>query len=407
MARIPQNVLRLGWVSLLNDISSEALTRMVPLYAASVLQAPMSAIGLIEGLADSTSTLLKPYFGRLSDRLRRRKDFVLWGYAFSALARPFLSIAASWPELAFLRFCDRVGKGVRTAPRDALLADSTVEGGGGHGRSFGINRAMDTAGALISVTGFALWLHFHGDTELTQGGWRMICLGLSVPGILALAVVALGVKEAKQTPLPRSKTKAAPLPAQLRRYFAVIGVFALANSSDAFILLRARELGYSALGILGLVALTSVVGACSALPASAWSDRVGRRNVLALGWTIYAACYAVLGTGLVSDNGWLVAAVLAIYGLFYGFTESVERAWIADLAPAQDRGRAYGIFGLIAGLIALPASLAFGWAWESWGSSVPFLASAAIAMFATALLFVYTPHSSTSFEKSASSSGGS
>ncbi|HUP56109.1 MAG TPA: MFS transporter, partial [Bdellovibrionota bacterium] len=197
MARTPRNVMRLGWVSLLNDISSEALTRMVPLYTASVLQAPMSAIGLIEGLADSTSTLLKPYFGRLSDRLGRRKEFVLWGYAFSALARPFLAIAAGWSEVAFLRFCDRLGKGVRTAPRDALLADSTVQGGGGHGRSFGINRAMDTAGALISVTGFALWLHFHGETELTAANWSVLCLGLSIPGILALAVVAFGVKEPK------------------------------------------------------------------------------------------------------------------------------------------------------------------------------------------------------------------
>jgi MFS family permease len=406
MAKTPRNVMRLGWVSLLNDISSEALTRMVPLYTASVLQAPMSAIGLIEGLADSTSTLLKPYFGRLSDRLGRRKEFVLWGYAFSALARPFLAIAAGWSEVAFLRFCDRLGKGVRTAPRDALLADSTVQGGGGHGRSFGINRAMDTAGALISVTGFALWLHFHGDTEINAANWRVLCLGLSIPGILALAVVAFGVKEPKPVVQSLRKSKPTPLPLQLKRYLMVIGVFAFANSSDAFILLRAKELGYSTLGILGLVALTSVVAASAAIPASAWSDRVGRRNVLALGWTIYAGCYALLGTGLVASHAWLVPVVLSVYGLFYGFTESVERAWIADLAPSRDRGRAFGIFGLIAGAVALPASVVFGWAWERWGSTVPFLASAAVAMFATSLLFALT-HSSTSFEKSASSSGGS
>jgi MFS family permease len=389
-------VLRLGWISLLNDVSGEAIARVLPLFMAGVLGAPMSAIGWVEGIAESTSTLVKPAFGRLSDRLGKRKDFIFWGYALSAIARPFLSIVGSVPEIGFLRFCDRFGKGVRTGARDALIAESSdfahrqAPGArGNYGRSFGLNRAMDTAGALLSVAGFTFWVLSKHESAMTAASWRLLCLTLALPGLAALALIAWGIRDVpsdSEEATTRHRARAR-LPGELYRYIGVVGVFTLANSSDAFILLRSRELGFTLPGTLGLVMLNTAVAALSSLPASLLSERWGRRSLIAMGWTVYALCYGVLGSPFANRHSWIILPVVAVYGLFYGFTDSVERAWVADLAPQAARGRAYGLFGLVTGLVALPASALFGWAWERWGSSVPFLGSSAIALFATSLLF--------------------
>jgi MFS family permease len=395
-----RNVLRLGFVSLLNDLGSELLVRLIPLYVSGVLGAPMSAVGAIEGVAESTATLLKPVFGAVSDRAGRRKAFVVAGYGFSALSRPFLALARSWPWVAVLRFTDRLGKGVRTAPRDALIADSSI--GRRHGRSFGINRALDTVGALAGVALFGAWTWLRGERELTSATWVGLCVACSLPGLLATALAGWGVDEiapppaaseaASRTSLHPAARPGGRLSGTLKRYLVVVGVFSLANSSDAFILLRARELGFTLPGILGVVALFNLVSAMTALPAAALSDRAGRRSLIAMGWVIYAVAYALFGAPF-SSNPVVFASVVAIYGLFYGFTDGVERAWVADLAPSEQRGRAYGIFGLVVGVIALPASAAFGWAWDRFGSALPFLASSAIAVMATLLLFVWVPTS--------------
>jgi MFS family permease len=383
-----KNILLLGWVSLLNDIGSEVLIRVIPLFVVGVLGAPMKAVGAIEGVAESTATLLKPLFGALSDRWGSRKPLVVAGYAFSALSRPFLAIAGSWPEVGFLRFTDRLGKGVRTAPRDALLADSS-EGAAGY--AFGLNRALDTLGALLGVGTFATWAWLHGERELTARTWVGLTLACSIPGILAVALTQLSVTEPKaETPAAKARLAGPPLPGEFRRYLVVVGFFALANSSDAFILLKAQSDGFDLAETLGIVALLNVVSSMTSLPAAWLSDRVGRRALIAAGWVIYAGCYAGIGT-IAVGRPWVFAALVAVYGLFFGFTEGVEKAWIADLAPANARGKAYGFFGLVTGAVALPASLGFGWLWDRYGSDVPFVASAAVAMFAVALLFALMP----------------
>jgi MFS family permease len=393
------NIIRLGWVSLLNDISSDALIRVLPLYISGVLGAPMAAVGAIEGIAEASATLLKPAFGRVSDRTGTRKPFVVWGYAFSAVTRPVLAFAGSWALAGFLRFTDRVGKAVRTAPRDALIADSSARSGGGrarYGRSFGINRAMDTLGALLSVGVLAFYLKLHGEVQITLDSWRFLCLGLAIPGALSVFVVIGGVadspvlpKEPKKQSAAANPARSAALPPGLKRYFIAAGLFALANSSDAFVLLRLRELGFSLPGVLGFVALHSVVAAASSLPASALSDRMGRKPLLAAGWTVYLLTYAALGSKLLEHNLSLAPLVIAFYGLFYGFTEGVEKAFVADLAPSSARGQAFGVFGLVVGGLALPASTGFGAAWEHFGSSTPFFASAALAGAALISLFLF------------------
>jgi MFS family permease len=395
------NILRLGLVSLFNDLGSEVLARLVPLYVTGVLGAPMSVVGAIEGVAESTATLLKPVFGALSDRARKRKPFIIWGYSVSSLARPLLALAGSWPEVGFLRFCDRLGKGMRNAPRDALIADSSLKGQ--HGRSFGLNRSLDTVGALLGVGAFGAFTYLHGDSTLTAQSWTWICLFCAIPGLISVALVVFGITEVRAevraevlaevqaAPREVKKEKPASLNPVFKRYLVVVAIFSLANSSDAFILLRARELDYTLPEILGMIALLNIVSALTAIPAAALSDRLGRRTLIAMGWTIYALSYGLLGSPWVTQGRWVFALVVAVYGLFFGFTEGVERAWVADLAPQQARGRAYGVFGLVVGLTALPASLVFGWAWDRFGSAVPFYASSALALLAISMLYALIP----------------
>ncbi len=390
-----KNIIRLGLVSMFNDLGSETISRLIPFYLSSVLGAPMSVVGLVEGVADATATLLKPLFGRLSDRIHLRKPFVVLGYGLSALARPLLAFAGAWPLVAALRFSERVGKGIRTAPRDALIADSSSAGS--RGRHFGINRSLDTLGALLGVGGFGAWIWFRGDATLTAGTWKVLALTCGVPGLIALALVVGGVIEVGPRVAGASSRPSGDLERTekftptLKRYIMIVALFGLANSSDAFILLKAKELGYSLVETLGMVALLNLVSAMTAIPAAALSDRMGRRALIATGWVIYAITYGLIGWGVLEGHPVWFAATLALYGLFYGFTEGVEKAWIADLAPVSERGRAYGVFGFVLGAVALPASLVFGWAWDHFGSSVPFLGCAGIALVAAGVLVVGMP----------------
>jgi MFS family permease len=387
------NVLRLGWVSLLNDIGSETISRLVPFYVSGVLGASMAVVGTIEGVAEATSTLLKPVFGSLSDRAFSKKKFVLAGYFLSSVTRPLLALAGNPFFVGLLRASDRFGKAVRTAPRDAIIANSEMGAKGAfkQGKKFGINRAMDTAGAILGVAFFAAFLKYH-SLELTSYEWRVLCIASVIPAVIALTIIAFGISEPKIIIKPGAgSTGKAPISPTLKRYLVAVGVFGLANSSDAFILLKTRELGYSLLETLGMIILLNLFSSATAIPAAMLSDRFGRRTLIAAGWTIYAAAYAAIGLNVGAGRPWLYALVLAFYGLFYGFTEGVEKAWVADLTTTESRGRAYGYFGMVVGLATLPASALFGWAWDRFGDQVPFLASSALALFSIAILFALVP----------------
>lgn len=387
-----RNIVRLGWTSFLNDLGSEVLARLVPLYVTGILGASMSAVGTIEGIAESTATLLKPFFGRLSDRWGARKPFILMGYALSAVSRPILAIAGSWMIVAMLRFLDRLGKGVRTAPRDALIADSGNPRS--HGRNFGINRALDTLGGVLGLAAFGLWVWHSGESALTRGLWTGFTLAAAIPGLLSVLLVAVAVTEVQRASAMRKGLQSSQpteprLSAAFQRYLAVVTLFSLANASDAFIVMRAKELGFSLVEILAMIAISFTVSASTALPAAALSDRFGRPPLIAAGWGVFAASYAAMGSALAGSHKLVFFAIVIAYGLFYGFTEGVERALVADLAPEAARGKAYGAFGFAVGAAALPASIVFGAIWDRWGSQAAFTTSAALALLACGLLLFF------------------
>jgi MFS family permease len=387
-----KNVIRLGWISLLNDIGSETIIRLIPFYISGVLGASMAIVGTIEGLAETTSTLLKPTFGKLSDRLGKRKNFVLLGYVLSSAARPLLAFAGTPLAVGLLRVGDRFGKAVRTAPRDALI--SVTQSKQTQGMRFGMNRAMDTAGAIVGIGLFALFIYWksgNGETfRLTSLDWKILCLASLIPSLICVAILIWGIAEVPSRKPPEG-TALAPFPAVLKRYLFSVGLFGLANSSDAFILLRSKDMGFSLLQILEMIILLNLFSSMTAIPATLLSDRFGRKTLILAGWVIYAGVYGGIGLGFGSHSVWVYGGLLAVYGLFYGFTEGVEKAWIADLTGPHERGRAYGWFGLITGLSALPASAVFGWAWDRFGDHIPFLGGAVLALIAALALLLIVP----------------
>lgn len=376
---LPGNVVVLGLVSLLTDISSEMIYPLLPLFLATTLGAGPAFLGMIEGVAESTSSILKLYSGVLADRFRSRKGLVLAGYGLSAAARPLVAFAGSAFHVLAIRFVDRTGKGVRTSPRDALIAD-TVDGGN-RGRAFGFHRAMDHAGALIGPLLVSLLLYAVTDDL------RTVFLLSAIPGLMAVLLIAMKVKET-----PREPT-AAPtavllgrLPGgKLRSYLLILFLFTLGNSSDAFLLLKASQAGVPTARIGQLWAFFHVVKMLAVVPFGALSDRIGRRVVIIAGWGVYAAAYAGFAMATTEPQIW---GLFALYGLFYGFTEGTEKAFIADLAPAEERGRAFGWFNFAIGAGALPASLLFGLIWQQIGSSAAFLFGALLAALAALLLLL-------------------
>jgi MFS family permease len=388
---LPRAVRTLGAVSLLTDASSEMIYPLLPSFLSGVLGAGPAFLGLVEGAAEAVASACKLLAGRLSDRTRRRKPFVVFGYGLSTFARPLVALAASpWHVLA-VRLADRFGKGVRGAPRDALLAAVTPESE--RGRAFGFHRAMDHAGATIGPL-------LATAAMLAGADLRAVFALAFVPGLLALLVLALGVREepapglAPALPLrPGLEQPTSPSPPELpdgnRRtlhlYLAVLALFALGNSSDAFLLLRAQELGVSLAMIPLLWTFHHVVKAGLSTFGGRVSDRHGRRQVLIAGWAVYAAAYV----GFAFAAGPLATALLfAIYGLFHALTEGPEKAFVADLAPAGERGRAFGLFHAVTGIMILPGNLLTGYLWQRFGAGVALLTGAALAGVAAALLLV-------------------
>jgi MFS family permease len=377
LGSLPRTVWLLGLVSLFNDTTSELIYPLVPLFLASVLLAGPAALGIIEGIAEATASLLKLFSGVLTDRFGRAKAWVVTGYALAALSRPLFTLAASWPGVLVLRFADRVGKGLRTSPRDALLAGSVAADR--RGLAFGLHRAMDNAGAVLGPLLAALLL--------AQGvALRDIFLWAVLPGILTV-LLALGIREPparSATSRPTFSWRFADLPPAFRRYLLVLALFTLGNSSNMFLLLRARELGVPEAQVPLLWALTSAVAMLFSMPLSALSDRLGRLRLILAGWVVYGLFYLAMGLSAPSQV-WLWP-LFAFYGLFLAATEGAEKALVADLAPGDRLGTAYGWFNLTTGAILLPASILFGWLYQGFGAQAAFAYSAASALTAALLL---------------------
>lgn len=378
--------------SLLNDISSEMLLNVVPFFLANVLGVRTAVIGLIEGIAETTASLLKIVFGALSDRLRKRKPFTVIGYALSAFTKPLLYFASAWGWVLGVRVADRIGKGVRTAPRDALIADSVQKDQ--RGLAFGLHRASDTLGAFLGlgIAAAIIWLTQSQALLLAPSTFRTIVLVSIVPGILAVIVLAWGVVEVTGAGKGVETTRLSLRGMDVRfKYFLfVLVLFTLGNSSDAFILLRGQERGLSMLQVMGMSLTFNAIYTVFAGPLGALSDRIGRRKLILGGWIAYGLVY--LGFAF-STTGWQVWALFAFYGLYYAATEGTAKALVADLVPESQRGTAYGLFNAAIGITALPASLIAGLLWQgagSWtgfGASAPFLFGSVMALLA-GLLFL-------------------
>jgi MFS family permease len=376
----------LGVVSLFADVSSEMVYPLNPIFVTRVLGAPAWALGLIEAVAESTASILKVYAGRWSDQMGRRKPFAVGGYALGAIGKPLIALATLWPHVLVARFIDRVGKGLRTAPRDALIAENCAPEA--RGRAFGFHRSMDTVGAVLGpLIGF-LFLQYVVQSRGVAAMRSLYWLAF-VPGLLSVAALALFVRESRAGREQAPKASAPPValssvsPA-LRRFLLVVAIFGLGNSSDTFLLLRARDIGFSEGMLLLLYALFNVVEAALAYSAGKLSDRTDRRRLVATGFLVFGAVY--VGFAFVRSPG-LVWLLFPLYGVYYTLTQGIQRALAADLASPERRATELGLFHMTAGLSALPANIAAGWLYTL-NPVLPFALGASTATIAAALLIL-------------------
>jgi MFS family permease len=395
---LPRNVWAVSLTSFFMDVSSEMVINILPLFLSNVLGVGTGLIGLIEGTAEATASLLKVFSGWLSDRLRARKWLAVTGYGLSALVKPFFYFANAWASVFAVRWADRVGKGIRTAPRDALIADSMDESQ--RGLAFGFHRAADTGGAVLGllIALGVVWAAQSASLELGRYTFQIVVLASLVPAVLAVLSLALG---AQDVPVSTQRERPAIRFKELGRPFliflVIVGLFDLGNSSDAFLVLRAQERGLNVLGILGMLITFNLVYTLVSTPAGSLSDRVGRRRVIIGGWLAYAVIY--LGFA-VARSGWQVWVLYALYGIYYGLAYGTTKAMVADLVPVELRGTAYGTYNAVLGLLDFPASLIAGllWQglgpWKGFGPSAPFFFGAALALTAALLMVVWKPATS-------------
>jgi MFS family permease len=380
-SRLPRDVWRLGWVSLATDAASEAIYPLLPFFLTQVLGAGAISLGIVEGAAEAVNSLLKILSGRWADRAKAKRPIVLGGYALSSAIRPLMSLAQSWTDVFGIRFVDRVGKGIRGAPRDALLA--TLATPETRGRVYGFHRGMDHAGAVLGPALASAFLFFYPQQ------FRTLFALTIVPGVIAVALVLM-VREpdagvARRTEAPQPQTLSSPA---LTRFFIVLSVFTLGNSTDAFLLLKLTDAAGGVQFVPLMWAALHVVKAGVSFVGGGWSDRVGRRGVIGLGWSVYALVYVgfAFSVSLTALLAWFL-----LYGLYFGFAEGTEKALVADLAPASARGFAFGLYTAVQGLGSFAASLLFGALWSFFGPVAAFATGAALAVAATAALFVMVP----------------
>ncbi len=384
-AKLPRTVVGLGLVSLLTDISSEAIFPLLPAFLAS-LGASNAFIGLIEGSAELVANLLKYLTGLAADRRRRLKPLILAGYGISTLARPLVAFAqAPWHVLA-VRVGDRVGKGVRTSPRDALIAAATDPSL--RARAYGFHRAMDHAGAAAGTllgAGLLWYLGAGEEGAASADQMRIVFLVAAVPGVLAMVALALTREPVRTVPAPVAPRA---LPPALKRALPPFVLFAFANATDAFILVKAARLGAPAIAAPLLWLALHLVKAATATAGGRLADRHGKRDALALGWAVYAVTWAAVGF---ADTLPLLFVLAAVYGTSHGLVEGAEKALIAELAGGGGRGRAFGTYHLLIGFGALAASTLFGAVWDRFGSVAAFAGSGACALLAATALIATVP----------------
>ena len=389
---LPGNVFALSLVSLLNDTSSEIIYPLLPTFLFMTLGASPFFIGLIEGFAESIASILKLFSGYLSDRFHRRKLPVFVGYALAAVVRPLLSFVTSWQQVLAVRMTDRIGKGIRGAPRDALIAAGVPPEK--RGLAFGFNRAADHMGAVIGpVIAFLLLSYIASDSQSpTAREYQQVFLFASVPVVLGLFVIIFFVHE---TTKPVKEIDKMPIKFSLRefdgnfkRFLAVIALFTLSNSTDAFLLLRAQQAGIvpPLLPILWMVLHLSKV--ISSIIGGDLSDTIGRKKMIVAGWVVYALVYA--GFAFV-DSPWQAWTLFIVYGTYFGLTEGTEKALVADMVVDEKRGTAFGFYNLAFGITVFPASLLFGLVWTEFGAPAAFLGSAAVSIIAAAALLAVNP----------------
>jgi MFS family permease len=351
------------------DLSTEMAYPIIPVFLKEVLKVQPLFIGLIEAIAESTASILKTFSGYISDHLKKRKLFIIIGYSFSALVKPLLAFATQGWHVLMVRFSDRVGKGIRTAPRDALIADSSKHPY--FGRSYGFHRALDTLGAILGPLAAFIIL------SLSHQNYRLL-FGLAIiPGIIAVLIILLGVKEIVPETKRLLQFSFKKLDARLKIFLLIMIVFTLGNSSDAFLILRARNIGVAA-GLIPLLWLSfNISYFLWSYPAGILSDRIGRRKMVFLGFLIFSACYTAFAFNHSSSLVWII---FIIYGLYYGFTEGNLRAYVADLTASEIRATAFGIYHTVVGITLLPANLLMGFLWQRYGFQTALMLGASLSL---------------------------
>ena len=395
LKQLPRNVWAVSLTSFFMDISSEMVINILPLFLSNVLGVRTGLIGVIEGIAEATASVLKLFSGWLSDKLGGRKWIAVAGYGISALAKPFFLFTNSVGAIAGARWADRIGKGIRTAPRDALVADSVEPKQ--RGFAFGFQRAADTAGAMLGIliALLVVWLLQKNSQALNLDTFRLIVLLSLIPAVLAVLSLAIGARDVSikgQQDLPKFAFKSLGKPFIV--FMVIVGIFDLGNSSDAFLVLRAQERGLSVMGILAMLAAFNLVYTLVSAPAGRISDRIDRKKIIIGGWVVYGLIY--LGFAF-AQAAWHVVVLYILYGFYYGLAYGTTKAMIADLVPENLRGTAYGTYNGILGILDFPASLIAGllWqgagAWQGFGPSAPFLFGGGLALVAAALMAFWMP----------------
>jgi MFS family permease len=383
---ISKNVFALGSTSFLTDVSREMIYPLLPLYLRSVLGASTTFVGLVEGIAESTSSVLKVVSGWLSDRLRKRKTLLLWGYSLSAVTRPLIAIATAGWHILVVRFVEKVGKGVRVPPRDALIAESCTPEN--RGRGFGLHRSMDNVGSIVGpLLATSLLVYLNKD-------YRTLFWISSIPAFLAIGILTFVVSE-KGREISQAK-----VPSENRRFdlkqfnkrfkifLMATVVFEMANSSNAFLLLRVQDIGLSLELIPIIYLFSNIFKTISSMPGGILSDKLGRRNLLVVGWIVYGISYFGFAFITSVTQAWVI---FGIYGLFSGMTEGVKKAFVADLIPKEARGSAYGIHSFLESFPQLPASLLLGFLWQKFNAAVAFSVGASFAIVAGFFLLLFIP----------------